>query len=72
VVGALASGIRVPEDLLIVAHANFPDPAPCALPAVRIGYDADAVLDAGIALLRRIAAGAGRDARVVVPPRVDG
>ena len=38
-VGLLASGVRVPEDLEIVSHCNFPLPTPNLLPVTRIGFD---------------------------------
>ena len=37
--GLLQAGIRVPEELRVVAHANFPWPTPCRVPATRLGYD---------------------------------
>ncbi len=42
--GIVASGVRVPEDLQVVAHCNFPWPTPSAVPATRVGYDAAEVL----------------------------
>jgi len=42
---AMASmGLRVPRDVEIVAHANFPWATPCHLPAHRIGFDIRQVL----------------------------
>ncbi len=39
-VGLAAAGVRVPQDLDVVAHANFPWVSPSAIPAVRrLGYD---------------------------------
>ena len=37
--GLVAPGVRVPEDLDIVGHCNFPWPAPSHLPITRVGYD---------------------------------
>lgn len=37
--GILAAGVRVPEDLEVVAHCNFPQPAFTRLPVRRLGYD---------------------------------
>ena len=37
--GLQAMGIRVPEDLDVVAHANFPWPTPSAMPVHRLGYN---------------------------------
>jgi len=37
--GIAASGAKVPQDLMIVAHANFPYPTRSEVPAIRIGTD---------------------------------
>jgi DNA-binding LacI/PurR family transcriptional regulator len=42
--GIAAAGVRVPEDLEIVAHCNFPWPTPSSLPMRRLGYDAREIL----------------------------
>ena len=42
--GMLAAGIRVPHDVEIVAHCNFPAPSPSVLPARRLGFDVRDVL----------------------------
>lgn len=34
-----ALGVRVPEDLDVVAHANFPWPTSCSLPFQRVGFN---------------------------------
>lgn len=44
--GIIDAGVRVPEDLEVVAHCNFPWPAPSVLPVKRLGYDARDVLAA--------------------------
>jgi len=43
--GIMLSGIRVPQDLEIVAHANFPQPTPSAVPAARLGFDISSLLE---------------------------
>jgi len=43
--GLVAAGVRVPEDVDVVAHCNFPWPVPSAVPVKRIGYDAREVLE---------------------------
>ncbi len=56
--GALAeSGLRLPEDLLVFAHANFPASPACAVPAVLAGYDARLVLERTVAALDACAEG---------------
>ncbi len=42
--GLLGAGLRVPEDVEVVAHANFPWPTDCHVPARRIGSDIGRVL----------------------------
>jgi len=37
--GIGASGVKVPDDLMVAAHANFPYPTRCEVPAIRIGTD---------------------------------
>lgn len=42
--GLAACGLRIPEDLEVVAHTNFPWPAPSHVPVKRLGYDIRQVL----------------------------
>jgi len=42
--GLVAAGCRVPEDLDVVGHCNFPWPTPAHVPVRRIGYDANRCL----------------------------
>lgn len=37
--GLLAAGVKVPDELEVVAHSNYPSPAPSALPMKRLGLD---------------------------------
>lgn len=46
--GLVNAGVRVPEDVKVVGHCNFPYPTPSAVPAMRMGYDIRAVLRACI------------------------
>lgn len=46
--GLVAAGTRVPEDIHIISHCNFPYPTPSALPVRRLGFDARRVLEACI------------------------
>lgn len=55
--GVVAAGVRVPTDLEIVAHCNFPWPTPSVVPARRLGFDARLVLAACLNLLARQRAG---------------
>lgn len=42
--GLVRAGVRVPEDLEVVAHCNFPWPTSSVLPVKRLGFDARQVL----------------------------
>lgn len=46
-------GLRVPDDLDVVAHANFPLAAPAALPLTRLGFDIPQVFALAMDLLLR-------------------
>jgi len=49
--GLIAAGMRVPEDVELVAHCNFPWLTPSVVPAHRLGYDAREVLLRCLAIL---------------------
>lgn len=57
VMGVMAAGVRVPQDLSIVSHSNFPWPTPPLLPMRRLGYDADEVLSRCVQRLDEATAG---------------
>lgn len=42
--GLVAAGLRVPEELEVVGHCNFPWPTTTHLPVTRLGYDTHQVL----------------------------
>lgn len=42
--GLLAAGVRVPDQLDVVAHTNFPWPTPSAVPVKRLGFNVRTVL----------------------------
>lgn len=44
--GLIAAGVRVPEDVEVVAHCNFPHPVVAPVPVKRLGFDARQVLQA--------------------------
>jgi DNA-binding LacI/PurR family transcriptional regulator len=56
--GLVTAGVRVPAELKVLAHCNFPAAAGSVLPFVRLGYDAHAVLSAAIEMIARARAGA--------------
>jgi DNA-binding LacI/PurR family transcriptional regulator len=51
--GMRAVGLRCPEDVDVIAHANFPATTASALPITRLGYDARALLQLCVADLDR-------------------
>jgi DNA-binding transcriptional regulator YhcF (GntR family) len=46
--GLLAAGIKVPGDMDVVGHANFPWKTPCVVETRRLGYDIRPILNACI------------------------
>jgi DNA-binding LacI/PurR family transcriptional regulator len=44
--GLIVAGVRVPDDLEVVAHCNFPWPTPSVVPVKRLGYEVSRVLQA--------------------------
>jgi DNA-binding LacI/PurR family transcriptional regulator len=42
--GLVQSGARVPQDVEVVAHCNFPWPTPSVLPVRRLGFDSREIL----------------------------
>lgn len=46
--GILASGMSAPQDVEVVAHCNYPYPAPSAVPVTLLGFDVRSVLAACI------------------------
>jgi DNA-binding LacI/PurR family transcriptional regulator len=51
--GLIDAGVKVPQDLDVVAHCNFPWPTPSVLPVQRLGYDARECLRICLDLLDR-------------------
>ncbi|HEX3134503.1 MAG TPA: substrate-binding domain-containing protein [Planctomycetota bacterium] len=49
--GVVAAGLRVPDDLTVVGHCNFPWPTPSVFPIRRIGYDTREILTGCLALI---------------------
>lgn len=46
--GLVAAGTRIPQELTIISHCNFPYPTPSVLPVHRLGFDMRRVLEACI------------------------
>jgi len=43
--GICAAGVRVPEDVRVIAHTNFPYPTPAAVSVTRLGFDISRLLE---------------------------
>jgi DNA-binding LacI/PurR family transcriptional regulator len=61
--GAERSGARIPDDLMVIAHCNFPWPDAPTVPVRRLGFDAHEVLRTSLDLL-------DAEARGEHPPRL--
>lgn len=55
--GLVAAGLRVPQDLEVVAHGNFPLANPDVLPFRRLGFDCRRLLQTCLDVLQRQRAG---------------
>jgi DNA-binding LacI/PurR family transcriptional regulator len=49
--GLIAAGAKIPQDMEIVGHCNFPWPTPSIVPVKRLGFDAREVLSKAIATI---------------------
>lgn len=65
-----AGGLR-PDAVRVIAHGNFPCPAPSVLPVRRLGFDARLVLDTCFALLQRRRNGREAPALIRIPARFE-
>lgn len=65
--GLVVAGVRVPEDLEIVTHCNYPCPVPSVLPATRLGFDCGQVLRRCIEVINMQRRGEPTPQRVLVP-----
>ncbi len=66
--GLIDAGVRVPSEVEIVAHCNFPWPTPSVVPVHRLGYDARVVLERCLLVLSGRRADAAVDAPIWIPP----
>ncbi len=69
--GVAAAGVRVPKELPVIGHCNFPWPTPSMLPIRRLGYDAREVLRGCLELLDAQRAGRTPPAATRVPARFE-
>ena len=67
--GLAESGLAIPGELSVMAHANVPGPTPAAVPCRRYGFDGRELLAAAIGELERLRRG-GQPQMRQVPARV--
>lgn len=51
--GLLRAGLRLSNDIDVVAHCNFPAPSASALPIARLGYDIPRILEYALDVMKR-------------------
>lgn len=51
--GLVDAAVQVPQDVMVVAHTNFPEPTVSKVPALRLGYDVRTILTTCIDVLDR-------------------
>lgn len=66
--GLVDAGVRVPTDVDVVVHCNFPWPTPSVVPVRRIGYDAAQSLRACLNSIDVQRQGSPVPAPVMIPP----
>lgn len=69
--GLMAANVRIPEDLDVVAHCNFPDPYRPLFPLARLGFNTDQVLDTCIRILQEKRDGAIPPAHTILRPEFE-
>jgi DNA-binding LacI/PurR family transcriptional regulator len=69
--GLIDAGVRVPDDVEVVAHCNFPWPTPSVLPVKRLGYDVRECLRACAAAIDAQRAGQPAPATITIPTRFE-
>jgi DNA-binding LacI/PurR family transcriptional regulator len=51
--GVADAGVKMPDELTVIGHANFPEPPFSAVPIARLGYDVQEVLDRCLEIMDR-------------------
>ena len=64
-------GIKVPEDLKLICHYNFPDSSDTVLPVKKIGYDVRDILNKGVDLVKDYYNNGGSSRHVTVDGKFD-
>ena len=70
--GVLQAGIQAPRELEVVAHCNFPSPAPNLIPVTRLGYDIFELFHTCIQILERQRNGETFDKILLFSPKFEG
>jgi DNA-binding LacI/PurR family transcriptional regulator len=70
-VGLAATGRRVPEEVEVVGHSNFPWLLPTPVPVTRLGFDVSEMMRMAIDSIDRQRQGRGIVGHVAVPPRFE-
>lgn len=69
--GLQASGVRVPDDVRVVAHANFPCPPRAAVPVWYLGYDMAEALRLATDYIDQVRRGETPPDAMIVPARCE-
>jgi DNA-binding LacI/PurR family transcriptional regulator len=65
-IGLVAAQLRVPGDIDVIGHGNFPLPSRAKVPITHLGYDAAEIIDVALSMLRAMRQAPG----VRVPDRL--
>lgn len=65
--GLLQAGVKVPEDLAVLAHCNWSSPVACPLPIMRLGFEPQAVIRAAVERIDAIRRGAPILGELAIP-----
>ncbi len=65
--GLARTGVRIPEEMTVVAHCNFPDRPPSCVPVMRLGLDCDALIRLDVKSLSCQREGKRRQPDILVP-----
>ena len=65
--GIAATGLHVPDDLDVVAHANFPWTTPSAVPAIRFGTNVRLLIRTAVDIIERKRSGEEAPVAVLMP-----
>ena len=66
--GVRAAGVRVPEDVRVIVHTNFPYPMAAAVPVTRVGFDISHLLELCIERIDQQCRGEQPPMHTVLPP----